>query len=267
MLRALFSGISGLRTHSQMLDVTSNNIANVNTIGFKSVQTTFEDALSQTLTSASAATANTGGTTAIQIGLGVRLASTNTNLSQGSNQITNRNKDVLINGDGFFAVQQDGAQRYTRAGSFNLDIRGHLVTPDGALVEDSTGAPLDLSALQSGTYTSWSISTAGQVVAIDSSGATTVLGTIGVAMFPNADGLARAGNTTFIATTDSGAATVGAPGAGGRGSLTPGQLETSNVDLSQELTNLIIAERGFQANSRVITTSDEVLQTLVNLKN
>jgi flagellar hook protein FlgE len=264
MLRSLFTGISGLRAHQQMLDVTSNNIANVNTTGFKASNTVFESTLSQTIEGAGAPITN-GGTNPVQVGLGVQLAGTEINFNQGNNQYTGRTSDLMINGDGFFMVEKNGATSYTRAGSFSLDKAGHLVSPDGSALEDSTGTVIDLSALNNGTYTSWSISPQGSVNAVDATGATTALATIGVATFANPAGLSAAGNTQWQQTANSGAPTIGAPDSGTRGSLTSGYLEMSNVDLGTELTNLIISERGFQANSRVITTSDEILQSLVNL--
>lgn len=267
MLRSLFTGISGLRAHQQMLDVTSNNIANVNTVGFKSSSTVFEDTLSQTISGAGAPTGTTGGTNPTQIGLGVQLAGTSTSFAQGANQYTGRSSDLLINGDGFFVLNNGGQQTYTRAGSFNLDSGGHLVAPDGSIVQSAAGGDLDLSALNSGAYVSWSISSLGVVNGVDSAGVTTALGTLATATFANPGGLSKVGDTQYVTTANSGVPVIGAPGAGGRGSLTAGYLEMSNVDLASELTNLIISERGFQANSRVITTSDEILQSLISLKN
>jgi flagellar hook protein FlgE len=266
MLRSLFTGISGLRAHQQMLDVTSNNIANVNTVGYKSTSSVFEDTLSQTIAGASAPTGTQGGTNTTQVGLGVQLAGTVTNFAQGSDQYTGRTSDMMINGDGFFVLNNNGAQTYTRAGSFSLDNSGHLVAPDGSKVQSATGGDLDLSALNSGTYVSWSVNSNGVVNAVDSAGNTTALGTIGMASFPNPGGLAKVGDSQYQTTVNSGAAELGAPNTGPRGDLTPGYLEMSNVDLASELTNLIISERGFQANSRVITTSDEILQSLIALK-
>jgi flagellar hook protein FlgE len=266
MLRSLFTGISGLRAHQQMLDITSNNIANVNTVGYKSASAVFEDTLSQTIAGAGAATATNGGTNPEQVGLGVQLAGTSTNFGQGSNQYTGRTSDLLINGDGFFVMSNGGQQTFTRAGSFSLDAVGHLVAPDGSKVQSAAGGDLDLSALNSGTYVSWSISSTGVVNAVDTAGATTPLGTIALATFANPGGLTKVGDSQYEATPNSGAAQIGAASTGGRGSLTAGYVEMSNVDLAAELTNLIISERGFQANSRVITTSDEVLQSLISLK-
>jgi flagellar hook protein FlgE len=267
MLQSLFTGISGLNAHQRMLDVTANNIANVNTTGFKSSTTQFEDALSQTVQGAGAPTATGGGTNAVQYGLGVVVAGTALNFTQGSNQSTGVTSNMLINGDGFFVVSKNGQQLFTRAGNFTLDQAGNLVTPDGAIAEDTAGNPLKLVGLTDGTYKSWSIDANGNINGVDAAGATTSLGQIGIATFANPNGLQKVGDTAFAASPNSGTPQIGAANTGSRGSITSGAVEMSNVDLSAELTNLIISERGFQANSKVITTSDEVLQTLVNLKN
>jgi flagellar hook protein FlgE len=266
MLRSLFTAISGLSAHQQMLDVTANNIANVNTTGYKTSSTVFEDALSQTMSGAAGALGTSGGTNAVQVGLGVKVAATALNFTQGSAQHTGVTSNMMINGDGFFMVTRNGQQQFTRAGAFTLDSAGHLVTPDGAMVDDATGTPLDLSALNSGTYVSWTVDSNGSVNAVDNTGATTSLGQVGMATFANPNGLLKAGDTSFLATANSGAPSMGNANTGSRGSITSGYVEMSNVDLSSELTNLIIAQRGFQANSKVISTSDEILQTLVNLK-
>lgn len=267
MLRSLFTAISGLNAHQQMLDITANNVANVNTSGFKGSSTVFEDTLSQTLAGGGAPTATSGGTDPMQVGLGVKLAGTSLNFTQGSSQATGVTSNMLINGDGFFVVNKNGQQMYTRAGAFALDSAGNLVTPDGAMADDTTGAVINLSGLTTGAYVSWSIDASGRINAVDGAGVTTQLSQIGVATFANPNGLEKVGGTCFQASPNSGVASIGAANSGSRGSISSGYVEMSNVDLSQELTNLIISERGFQANSKVITTSDEVLQTLVNLKN
>jgi flagellar hook protein FlgE len=281
MLRSLFTGISGLKAHQQMLDVTANNIANVNTTGYKSSSTVFQDTLSQTLTGAGAPTATTGGTNATQVGLGVQVAGTTTNFTQGGNQATGVTSNMMISGDGFFVIEKNGAQLYTRSGAFTLDAVGHLVTPDGALVQGLAdpanvppiaAGPIDLSALITPPvppalpYVSWSIDASGTINGVQSDGSIHKLGQVAVASFANPNGLMKSGNTAYAASANSGTADVGAANSGTRGSITSGYVEMSNVDLGAELTNLIISERGFQANSKVITTSDEVLQTLVNLK-
>lgn len=409
MLRSLFSGISSLRSHQTMLDVTGNNIANANTTGFKASQTRFEDTLSQMLTAPGAPQAGNGGTNPAQVGLGVRVAGISTNFAPGAAQQTGRSLDMMIGGDGFFVVNQGGEQLYTRAGAFTLDGLGRVVTSSGAQVmgwaanadgvvnpngpltnlslpvtttmgaratstvtfagnlpSDGTvpnpaatppvagtsllrsidvhsadgtatsldvrftlrstapaatwdvqvldgdtqfgagsiafdargglqnvtvprvtveGTPIDLdmSALTgfaslttveaasqdgqgAGVLQSFSMNADGTLMGSFSNGLKRAVGMVAVGSFANAEGLEKVGGSLLRASVNSGDVTVGAAGDGGRGALTGGALEMSNVDLSQEFTNLIIAQRGFQAGSRIITTSDELLQELVNLK-
>ncbi|MET0827376.1 MAG: flagellar hook-basal body complex protein, partial [Acidimicrobiales bacterium] len=135
MLRSLFSGISGLRAHQQMMDVTGNNIANVNTAGYKSSQTVFQDTLSQMVNAAGAPQGLAGGTNPAQVGLGVKLASITANFSQGAAQTTGKSSDLMIQGDGFFVVKSGGESLYTRAGSFTFDANGALTTPNGQIVQ------------------------------------------------------------------------------------------------------------------------------------
>ena len=274
MLRSMYAGVSGLRTHQQMMDVTGNNIANVSTSGFKSSATVFQDTLSQTLSGAAAPTANGtvppfGGTNPAQIGLGVRLAGISTNLAQGSSQLTGRATDIAVQGDGYFVIQTGNEALYTRAGSFSLDARGQLVTPSGGLVLGTEDEPITVPP--NGEYESFTIAPDGKVNGVKSDGTgIEMLGQIKLATFANPAGLAKVGGSLLRATVNSGPViegeNAGVPGADGRGLLAVGVLEMSNVDLAQEFTNLIVAQRGFQANSRIITASDEVLQELVNLK-
>lgn len=389
MLRSLYSGISGLRAHQTMLDVTGNNIANVNTAGYKSSTVQFQDTLSQVARPGSAAQAGAGGTNPAQVGLGVQVAGISTNFSQGSAQATGRSSDMMISGDGFFITSKGGEQLYARAGAFDFDSQGRLVSPDGALLQgwqavngqvnagaglsniviskqmvapaaatsnatmggnlpqdaavnteltrdlkvfdangksrnvtltftrtgtgwdvagaDPNGATgttalaftngaaapgsaltvggitVDLSAVTgyaemstlavsdtngnaAGTLDSFSMGTDGTLTGTFSNGENVVIGRIALANFTNAGGLEKAGSSTYRATASSGEATVGTAGGNGLGSLASGYVEMSNVDLSQEFTNLIVAQRGFQSNARIITTSDEVLQELTQLK-
>ena len=443
MLRSLYTGISGLRSHQTMMDVTGNNIANVNTTGYKTANTIFEDTLSQTLANAGAPAGQQGGTNPAQVGLGVRVAGITTNFSQGATQVTGRNTDMLVDGDGFFVVRQNGINQYTRNGSFNVDGSGTLVNLNGAQVQgwqanangavntsnnatpiqipigqllnpkqtdnvvlngsldntiaafyDGTGAQpvpgdthtlkypvfdkngvsndvtvqfrpktvsgatpndpktglvnewevvvsypgmadatksfkadygtaaapnsppvltldgstdlrylvenapgsdgvttfdfnLDLSQVavtnrqgttksdaravsQDGapasTLSTWKVGPDGTIIGTFNDGRTQALARIAVANFDNPAGLSKNGSSTYSATVNSGDPAIGSPGENGRGSLVSGALEMSNVDLAQEFTNLIVSQRGFQANSRIITTSDEMLQELVNLK-
>ena len=279
MLRSLFAGISGLRVNQVMLDVTGNNIANANTIGFKSSTTVFQDTLSQMLTGASAASANRGGTNPIQVGLGVQVAGTSTSFGQGSAQTTGRSTDLMISGDGMFVVQAGNDRLYTRAGAFTFDEAGSLVTPTGNRVQgytfDAAGNPSPLGdvtltpgfALPAGVQmTSYSIGKDGVLRGSFSDGVPRDLAQLAIADFTNPMGLEKVGETSYRESANSGQAQLGVAGQGRRGTLSAGSLEMSNVDLAAEFTNLIVAQRGFQASSRVITTSDQVLEDLVNIK-
>jgi flagellar hook protein FlgE len=275
MLRSLYSGISGLRSHQTMLDVTGNNIANVNTTGFKASATQFQDTLSQLTRGAGAPQEALGGTNPAQVGLGVQVAGVITNFSQGSTQATGRSTDMMISGDGFFITRTGGETLYTRAGAFSTDADGRLVTPDGSRVQGwpaadgvvQQGAPVgDLQMPAAGALESFSVGPDGTLIGSFSDGTRQPLGRVALAAFVNPAGLEKAGGSAYRASANSGEAVIGAANENGLGSMSSGALEMSNVDLSQEFTNLIVAQRGFQANARIITTSDEVLQELTNLK-
>lgn len=262
MLRSMFSAISGLRSHQTMMDVTGNNIANVNTTGYKSSRATFQEALTQVTRGATGPAAPAqGGTNPFQVGLGVQVAGTDSNFGQGSVQTTGRATDLSINGDGFFAVQTAGGVAYTRAGAFSWDAAGNLVDANGqfVLAEDGT-TPIEVDPTM---YTDPQIGQDGTVSARDAAGDRVAVPgmVVGVMTFPNPNGLVAVGNGLYQETDNS-----GAPGTAGAGYLQSGTLEMSNVDLAAEFTNMIIAQRGFQANARTITSSDELLQELVNLK-
>jgi flagellar hook protein FlgE len=377
-----------------MLDVTGNNIANVNTAGFKSSSVQFQDTLSQLTKGAAAPTAGAGGANPAQVGLGVQVAGISTHFNQGPVQATGKSTDMMISGDGFFAVNSGGEQLFTRGGAFSLDALGRMVTPDGGTLQgwsavngvvqnggaigditvssaalapakgttaatvsgnlpaespvgavldrqinvfdntgnataldvkftrtstgwDATGTNaagvtatvslvfnngvldtaastgggkvnvgginLDLTKVSgytgmtsvtvdgqngraAGTLESFSIAKDGTIMGSFSNGAKEPVGQVAMAKFTNPGGLEKAGNSGYRASANSGAAVLGAAAAGGYGAITAGSLEMSNVDLSQEFTNLIVAQRGFQANARIITTSDEVLGELIQLK-
>lgn len=411
MIRSMYAAVSGLRSHQTMMDVVGNNIANVNTNGFKKSNVIFQDILSQTLNGASAPTQSLGGTNAAQIGLGVQLSNISQNFAQGALQTTGRDLDLSIQGDGFFNLEQDGVQLYGRSGSFYVDANGNLVGGGGGYVQgwtaDPTGvvnntgpggriripageqvAPVITSEVNLGgnlpaeseigdqhftsldvydgqgatvelavTFTKtndqeWTLSATygetatniplsdnvltfdgtgrivtpadfganiaaggipgladieltiggdnpgeitqlaalGSIAAITQDGSATgqlsgltvgedgiitgsysngqvkALAQVAIASFANPEGLERVTGTMFKTSVNSGLAQLGAAASGGRGIIAPGTLEMSNVDLAEEFTNLIRTQRGFQANSRVITTSDEMLQEIVNLK-
>jgi flagellar hook protein FlgE len=416
MLRSMYAGVSGLRSHQTMMDVIGNNIANVNTTGFKASSVTFQDTLSQMIGGAGAPQNTTGGTNPSQVGLGVRLSSISTNFSQGASQLTGRTTDLAIQGDGMFVARGPGGENlYTRQGAFSFDTNGRLVTPQGAVIQgwmangngaintnapignlelpvgqllqprqtdivklggnlpadaeegvtittainvfDSRGTSVPVSMTFTKTATGWdiegttpdvnnpggdpvpvalsqgsitfdaegrpqvddiaftfgpasgefsgpvtvalgtsspdglqqwagmnsvnfteqdgygvgflrsfSISPSGVMTGVFSNGQTRSVGQIAVATFNNPQGLEKSGDSMYRMSVNSGIPQIGVAGNGGRGTLAGGMLEMSNVDLAQEFTNLIVAQRGFQANSRIITASDELLQDLVNLK-
>jgi len=430
MLRSMFSGVSGLRSHQTMMDVIGNNISNVNTAGYKSSSVVFQDLLSQAIRGAGVATGAQGGTNPTQVGLGVRVGGVTTSFTQGASQMTGRSTDLSIQGDGFFVVKSAGQELYTRAGSLSFDSLGRLVTPDGAVLQgwpatatgavntnaavgdlrmplgqtinpsetreivlggnlpsdapvnaaaanqpatpgsqvvtsitvyDGQGAarnvtftmthtdtnewtvvatmpdlnpanppvevgsetltwdptdtppqfnvqsmairptaavgefaaadPINVSfgaiggadslsqyagsssvaALSQdgsaiGALQSFTIGQDGIVTGVFSNGRTRAIGQIALATFGNPGGLEKVGGSLYRPSVNSGLAQVGIAGQNGRGALAGSTLEMSNVDLAAEFTNLIVAQRGFQANSRVITSSDELLQDLVNLK-
>lgn len=416
MLRSLFTAVSGLRSHQTMLDVVGNNIANVNTAGYKTSQIVFQDTLSQVMRTSSGPQGLRGGTNPAQVGLGVRVGGISTNFGQGATQFTGRAMDVALQGDGFFMVKKDGQSLYTRAGALDFDSSGNLVNSDGGLVQGwgatkgvvNTNAPAyaiklpigqsvpplqtmmitaggnlpanaavgatsassidiydtqgnavqatmtytntapdnwtldvtvpdlaaggpksvgtatlvwdqttksftvtpsaptllaaDLTAagykftadidLTLGTPTrpltqfastdtagtvsqdgagmgvleSFSLAPDGMLVGIFSNGVREALGQVAIASFDNPPGLEKVGGSLYSATSNSGIASIGVAGEGGRGAMASGTLEMSNVDLAQEFTNLIIAQRGFQANSKIVSVSDEILSDLVNLK-
>lgn len=261
MLRSMYSGISGLRNFQTKLDVIGNNIANVNTYGFKKGRVIFKDLISQTTQGASAPGGNLGGTNPKQIGLGSQLSAIDTIHDAGSMQTTNRTLDCAIQGDGYFVVSDGTNQFYTRAGNFYLDQSGTLVTADGKKVVMDNAATIPTDA------TELTIGQDGSVSYIQNN-TPVKAGTIQIARFANPGGLTKVGGNYFQPSNNSGAPVQGNPGdtAQGLGTVQSGFLEMSNVDLSEEFTEMIVAQRGFQANSRIITTSDEILQELVNLK-
>jgi flagellar hook protein FlgE len=428
MLRSMFAGVSGLRSHQAYMDIVGNNIANVNTTGYKSSSALFEDLLSQSLKGAGAPQdATVGGTNPAQVGLGVKLTAVQMNFAQGASQLTGRATDFAIDGDGLFVVDQGGVRGYTRAGSFSLDGDGQLVTAEGGFVQgwqadvngnvntnagvgiikipvgqtiapvsttsvsiggnlpsdaangdkinvsptiynslgtklsirveytkiantagavnwqvrtydaagnllagpaaadnttvnlafnlagDRTSLPITITQAQlnaiAGTTGTWpaggitmdmgaatdadrltgaaglnsvgflsqdgsgigslvsfSVGGDGMITGVFSNGRNQALGQMALAVFANPAGLEKAGGSLYHSSVNSGEPQIGVPGAGGRGKLSGATLEMSNVDLAAEFTNLIVAQRGFQANSRIITAADEILQDLVNLK-
>ncbi|HEY1119395.1 MAG TPA: flagellar hook-basal body complex protein, partial [Acidimicrobiales bacterium] len=231
MLRSLFAGISGLRVNQTMLDVTGNNIANANTIGYKGATTVFQDTLSQMLTGGTASNAERGGTNPIQVGLGVQMATTATNFGQGSAQMTGRTTDLMIQGDGFFVVQRGNEQMYTRAGAFTFDETGTLVTNTGSRVQgygiNADGTPniagglidisLDPAALPALTppvvapteLTSYTFGSDGTLRGVFSDGIQRDMARLAIADFANPMGLEKLGESAYRASANSGAVDLG----------------------------------------------------------
>lgn len=261
MLRSMYSGISGMKNFQTKLDVIGNNIANVNTYGFKKGRAVFKDLVSQQIAGANGPTdGGRGGVNAKQVGLGAQLSAIDTIHTEGSTQTTGRTLDLAISGDGFFQVNDGTNTYYTRAGNFYMDENGDLINSDGFYLGEP-GQTLNVPT----AATSLSIGTDGTISYMENG----ILNTdqqIEIAKFPNPEGLKKVGSNLYEVTDNSGEPEAGLPGTDGRGTIAPGSLEMSNVDLSEEFTEMIVAQRGFQANTRIITTSDEILQELMNLK-
>ena len=265
MMVSLYSAVSGLKVHQTKMDVVGNNISNVNTTGYKKDQVTFQDLLNQTYREANAAAAGAGGINPAQIGTGVMIGAINTIHSQGAPATTSNATDVMIQGEGFFILSRDTDVFYSRAGVFTFDNEGYLVNaPDGKYVLDDGGAQIQIPNIE--TVKSIGITSSGEVTYIDDTGTSSVAGTIGIAKFANPAGLMKAGSNMYTESQNSGVAAVGVPGFEGRGLLVSNSLEMSNVDLAEEFINMIITQRGYQANSKTIRTSDEMLQELINIK-
>lgn len=261
MLRSLNSAISGLKNHQTKMDVIANNIANVNTTAFKSSRVSFQDIYSQTIKPASEGTATLGGTNPQQIGLGVSIAAIDTSFLQSAMDTTGETLDLALEGDGFFVVSDDSGTYYTRAGNFTLDSNGNIVTQNGLTVQDDGGININTAG-----YTEIEIDAYGKVTGLDSSGDRQDIALLGIATFSNNKGLVKVGGNLYQESLNSGTANVESAEDNGHVKVRSGSLEMSNVDLASEFTDMIITQRGFQANSRVITTSDTLLEELVNLK-
>lgn len=269
MLRSMYSGISGMKNFQTKLDVIGNNIANVNTYGFKKGRTVFKDLYSQTVAGASAGTDNRGGVNPKQVGLGAQISTIDTIHTAGSTQFTGNTLDLAIEGDGYFRVQDGDAEEYlyTRAGVFYLDSGdgsvARIVDGDGRFVTDAEGAsievPLEATSISIGQDGTVNFVVGGVLESWDAP--------IALVKFSNPGGLEKVGGNLYQVSANSGEPSEEAtPMQDGRGAIKSGSLEMSNVDLSEEFTEMIVAQRGFQANTRIITTSDEILQELVNLK-
>jgi flagellar basal-body rod protein FlgG len=254
MIRALYTAASGMNAQQSNIDNVAHNLANVNTTGFKKSRVEFEDLVYQEMRVAgSSASATTEAPVGLEIGLGTRAVASARNFSAGNLRATNVPLDLAIEGRGFFQISlPDGTTGYTRAGTFHLDAQGLVVTAEGYALQPQITIP-------PGT-TSISISRDG-IVSATISGQTQAqtLGTIELANFSNEGGLRPRGGNLFMPTTASGDPETGAPGTDARGTLTQGFVEDSNVSVVEEMVNMIIGQRAYEANSRVIKAADEML--------
>ena len=297
MMTGMYAAISGLDANQALLDDTASDLANVNTVGYKSSSVTFAESLTQVMHGASGPTATNGGSNPVQIGLGVQVSATRNEMTEGSFQTTNNPLDVAIEGKGFLRVGSGAPPaappyttglpanvNYTRAGDLTTNSLGFITTEAGEYVIGHNAVATETEAgitYAAGTEDSYikvppgssniSIGQDGSVAYTDENPASptyqqrVTAGYLSLATFPNEDGLERLGGSLWAQTANSGAPIVGTPDTAGFGSTIGGELEMSNVDLASEMTNMITAERGFQANSRVISTANEMLGTLVTM--
>jgi flagellar basal-body rod protein FlgG len=260
MIRSLYIAKTGLEAQQTNLDVITNNLANVSTNGFKKSRAVFEDLLYQNVRQPGAQSSQqTQLPSGLQIGTGVRTVATERIHTQGNPQQTGNSKDVMINGSGFFQVlMPDGTTAYTRDGSFQTDSNGQLVTSSGYVLQPPITVPsnaLSMTVARDGTV---SVTTPGTI-------APTQIGSIQVSNFVNPAGLESLGENLYAETGSSGTAQANTPGTNGSGVLMQGYVETSNVNVVEEMVNMIQTQRAYEINSKAITTSDQMLQKISQL--
>ena len=261
MMQSLYTASTGMLGMQTQIDTTANNIANVNTIGFKKSRAEFADLMYQVTKYAGTSTSDvTKSPTGIEVGLGSRPTAVNKIFTEGSLKQTDNQLDIAITGRGFFKVElPDGTQSYTRNGAFKVDDTGTLVNSDGYTLMPQVVIPPDATNVSIGTDGTISIIQAGQTQASQ-------IGQITLTNFVNPSGLHSMGDNLYIETDSSGQPLESTAGLDGTGTIRQGFVELSNVELVVELTDLITGQRAYDSNSKVITTSDEMLQTVNNLK-
>lgn len=261
MMQSLYTASTGMLGMQTQIDTTANNIANVNTIGFKKSRAEFADLMYHVMEYAGTATSDTTQSpTGIEVGLGVRPTAVNKIFSEGSLKQTDNQLDLSITGRGFFKLLlPDGTEVYSRNGAFKIDKNGTIVNSDGYTLSPQIVIPPDATNVSIGTDGTVTVIQPGQTQA-------TAVGNITTTTFINPAGLHSVGDNLYIETDSSGAPVEGTPGQDGSGVLRQGFVELSNVELVVELTDLITGQRAYDANSKIITTSDEMLQTTNNLK-
>lgn len=261
-MRSLSIGATGMLAQQTNVEVISNNIANLNTTGFKRQRTEFQDLLYQNARRVGSASSDAGTIvpSGIQLGVGVRVASTYRIHSQGTLINTDNKLDVAINGRGYFPIlQPSGTIAYTRAGSFSLNADGAIVTMDGFTVQPGITIPPDAVDIM--------INSSGQVsVKQDGQQTPSIVGQFELITFPNDPGLQAIGNNLYLETAASGSPVSGTPASTGFGSIEQGSIESSNVNIVSEITNMITAQRAYEMNSKVIKTSDDMMGTLTQMR-
>ncbi|MBI2838014.1 MAG: flagellar basal-body rod protein FlgG [Acidobacteria bacterium] len=260
MIRAFYTAASGMQAQQLNVDNIANNLANVNTSGFKRARAQFQDLLYQNLrTAGTASTQSKEFPVGLEVGLGTRAVSTERVFMQGDFKQTGNPLDMVIAGAGFFQVLlPTGEIGYTRSGEFHMDREGSVVTADGLSLEPQVTVPSDAVSISIGQDGVVSVIQAGQAQAQQ-------VGSIELATFPNPAGLSPQGRNLFIATTSSGDPITGIPGENGLGTIQQGFVEQSNVSVVEEFVNMIIAQRAYEANSKVIRTADDMLSQVNNL--
>ncbi len=261
MMQSLYTASTGMLGMQTQIDTTANNIANVNTIGFKKSRAEFADLMYKVMEYAGTSTSDvTKSPTGIEVGLGSRPTAINKIFSEGSLKQTDNQLDIAITGNGFFKLElPDGTEVYSRNGAFKVDQDGTMVNSDGYVLSPQIVIPPDATSISIGTDGTITVVQPGQVEA-------TIVGQIQTTNFINPAGLHSMGDNLYIETDSSGQPVEGIPGIDGLGKLRQGFVELSNVELVVELTDLITGQRAYDSNSKVITTSDEMLQTTNNLK-
>ncbi|MDY7575019.1 flagellar basal-body rod protein FlgG [Actimicrobium sp. CCI2.3] len=260
MIRSLWISKTGLEAQQTQMDVISNNLANVSTSGFKRSRAVFEDLLYQTLRQPGAQSSQqTQLPSGLQLGTGVRPVATERIFAQGNLQQTSNDKDVAIQGQGFFQVLlPDGTTAYTRDGSFQIDSQGQMVTSSGFVIQPAITIPAAAQSLTVGRDGTISITLQGTAAA-------TQIGALQLATFINPAGLESKGENLYVETGASGTANTNTPGTNGAGILSQGYVETSNVSVVEELVNMIQTQRAYEINSKAISTSDQMLAKLSQL--
>ncbi|MCB4812334.1 flagellar basal-body rod protein FlgG [Methylovorus menthalis] len=260
MIRSLWISKTGLDAQQTQMDVIANNLANVSTNGFKRSRAVFEDLLYQNIRQPGAQSSQqTQLPSGMQLGTGVKPVATERIFSQGNLQQTENAKDLAINGEGFFQVLlPDGSTAYTRDGSFQVDNQGQMVTASGYTIQPAITIPANAQSITVGRDGTVSVT-------LPNSVATTQIGTIQLATFINPAGLQSKGENLYVETSASGTASTNTPGSNGAGVLNQGYVETSNVNVVEELVSMIQTQRAYEINSKAITTSDQMLQRLSQL--